>query len=67
MYGGVLLKVLSVFFSLLLRFLDLEFVGGSVIMVVVCGGGCCDGGCSGGSCSWLVVIVGAVCLYIVGF
>ena len=28
-YGGVLLKVLSFFFRLLLRFLDLELVGGS--------------------------------------
>ena len=68
-YGGVLLKVLNFFFSLLMRFLDLKFVGGSVIVVVVCGdgcnGGCCGGGCSGGS--WLVVTVGAMCLYIIGF
>ena len=57
------------FLSLLLRFLDLEFVGGPVIVVVVCGNGCssgcCGGGCSGGS--WLVVTVGAMCLYIIGF
>ena len=43
--------------SLLLRFLDLEFVGGPVIVVVVCGNGCssgcCGGGCSGGS--WFLV------------
>ena len=60
-YGGVLLRVLSFFFffslSLLLRFLDLEFVGGPVIVVVVCGNGCssgcCGGGCSGGS--WFLV------------
>ena len=70
-YGGVLLKVLSFFFfSLLLRFLDLEFVVGPVIVVVVCGGGCsggCGGGCSGGS--WFLVggDCWAVCLYIVGF
>ena len=51
-YGGVLLRVLSFFFffflSLLLRFLDLEFVGGPVIVVVVCGGGCSSG-------SWFLV------------
>ena len=36
-YGGVLLRVLSFFFffSLLLRFLDLEFVGGPVVVAVV--------------------------------
>ena len=55
-----LVEVLSLSLSLLLRFLDLEFVRGSVIVVVVCGGGC-----SGGS--WLAVIAGTVCLYIVGF
>ena len=34
-----LLKILSFFFfSLLLRFLDLEFVGDPVIVIVVCGG-----------------------------
>ena len=36
-----LLKILSFFFcffSLLLRFLDLEFVGDLVIVIVVCGG-----------------------------
>ena len=33
-YGGVLLK-----FFFWLRFLDLEFVGGPMIVVVVCGGG----------------------------
>ena len=32
----------------LLRFLDLEFVGGPVIVVVVCGGGCSSG-------SWFLV------------
>ena len=36
------------FLSLLLRFLDLEFVGGPVIVVVVCGGGCSSG-------SWFLV------------
>ena len=50
------------FFSLLLRFLDLEFVGGPMIVVVVCGGGCSSG-------SWF--LVGGDCwgcvLYIVGF
>ena len=36
-----LLKILSFFFflfSFLLRFLDLEFVGDPVIVIVVCGG-----------------------------
>ena len=47
------------FLSLLLRFLvlDLEFFGGPVIMVVICGGGC-SGGCCGGGCSsgsWFLV------------
>ena len=57
------------FFPLLLRFLDLEFVGGPVIVVVVCGGGC-----SGGLLLWWWLyrwfLVGgdwAVCLYIVRF
>ena len=37
MCGGVLLKVLRFFFffPLLLRFLDLEFVGGPVVVAVV--------------------------------
>ena len=51
------------FFPLLLRFLDLEFVGGPVIVVVVCGGGCSSG-------SWFLVggdYHEAMCLYIVGF
>ena len=61
-----LLKILSFFFflfSFLLRFLDLEFVGGPVIVVVVCGGGCSSG-------SWFLVggdYHEAMCLYIVGF
>ena len=51
------------FLGVFLRFLDLEFVGGLVIVVVVYGSGC-----SGGS--WFLVggdYHGAVCLYIVGF
>lgn len=49
------------FFSLLLRFLDLEFVGGPVIVVVVCGGGCSSG-------SWFLVggdCWGCVCILLV--
>ena len=59
-YGGGKLCCVSVwwgfvegfeffFSSLLLRFLDLEFVRGPVIVVVVCGGGCSYGCCGGGS------------------
>ena len=54
---------LSLSLSLLLRFLDLEFVGGPMIVVVVCGGGCSSG-------SWFLVggdYHEAMCLYIVGF
>ena len=40
-----------VFFFFWLRFLDLEFVGGSGVVVVVCGGGCSCGCCCGGGCS----------------
>ena len=60
-YGGGRLCCVSVYGGVLLRFLDLEFVGGPVIVVVavvvvavVLG-------------SWLVVTVRLVCLYIVGF
>ena len=56
-YGGGGLCCVSVYGGVLLRFLDLEFVGGPVIVVVVCGNGCssgcCGGGCSGGS--WFLV------------
>ena len=44
-YGGVLLKILS-FFFFWVWFLDLEFIRGSMIVVVVCGSDCwfLDGG-----------------------
>ena len=54
---------LSLSLSLLLMFLDLEFVEGPMIVGVVCGGGCSSG-------SWFLVggdCHEAMCLYIVGF
>ena len=42
-YGGVLLKILSFFFFFFffwVWFLDLEFIRGSMIVVVVCGSDC---------------------------
>ena len=64
-YGGDGLCCVSVYGGVLLRFLNLEFVGGPVIVVVavvvvavvvamVLG-------------SWLVVTAGTVFLYIIGF
>ena len=64
-YGGGRLCCVSVYGGVLLRFLDLKFVGGPVIVVVavvvvavvvavVLG-------------SWLVVTAGTVFLYIIGF
>ena len=54
---GMVVAGCTVYGGVLLRFLDLEFVGGPVIVVVVCGNGCssgcCGGGCSGGS--WFLV------------
>ena len=64
-YGGGGLCCVSVYGGVLLRFLDLEFVGGPMIVVVavvvvavvvavVLG-------------SWMVVTAGTVFLYIIGF